>query len=121
LISRSISQFSTNTIFVEGNLYSREADAFPLVYELWIAEGLGPEGATHEIMAKQYRETLKRFMREIDISLNGTAVNQNLYSDLFWIGLESTQAYEGALNTQEIAEDDFLSIKFLELNKGKCE
>ncbi|WP_421873752.1 hypothetical protein [Marinoscillum sp.] len=112
----------SNTNIITNNQYdlSDLQNNFPLIYDLWITQGLGPEGASHEAMAQNYRDGMIMFMREIDISLNGSPVNEGIYEELSWVGLEGTDAFEAAVATGQISVSQLNNIQNAELSKGKC-
>jgi len=111
-----------NTTLIQDNQYdlNQVQENLPILYELWM-EHRGIEQAHHEMIANDFQPFMDQFLREIDISINGTTKYEHLYGDLFWVGLESTQAYSSAVNNQLINENVFQQIRYGEKTKGKCE
>ncbi len=93
---------------------------FPLLFDLWVNQNLGPEGASHETMALHYRTQLKDFIKEMDILMNGKAINSDIYDALSWIGLEGTAVFDNAVETGKANFNSINDIKNEELSKGKC-
>jgi len=111
-----------NTTLIEDNGYDPQEvqENLPILYELWLKHKKIND-AHHEMIAEQFQPFMNQFLQQVDISLNGSAKNQGLYDDLFWIGLEATQAYKEAIDNGTIIESDFQNIRHEQKTKGKCD
>ena len=72
----------------------------------------------HDEMADHHREQIIDFLAKLDLELNGTSSNTDLYEALSWVGLTDT---EGWNNLSAAEQTKFKNVRIEEDNKGRCE
>lgn len=72
----------------------------------------------HNAMANHYRPQIVDFMRSMDIALNGSDANSDLYEALSWLGLKGTVGWNQLSSTKK---NDFSNKQDTEDEKGRCD
>ena len=107
---RKLGSLPTNNGYINLEAYQHN---FPGLYDYMAESDVGQ----HNAMASHYRPQIISFLRNLDIHINGTDENKNLYEPLSWIGLEGTNAWTQL--TQNV-KTVILNEQNNENTKGKC-